>query len=168
MDMYHIHSLFLRIGEFHFDYNEDLFYEVLKYRKPDFIEDEIVQLWAKAYNLYFNGDIIEASHMLMPQFEHALHNLLEQIVDDITMLNNDIQKEPTLTGILKGLESHCNPALHDELYMFFDDGNDINYRNALLHGLMDVMGMLKHGLYLFYVANLLYIRGKDFLKLGEE
>ena len=27
---------------------------------------------------------------------------------------------------------------------------------------------LRHGLYLFYVSNLLYMRGKDFIKLGEE
>ena len=132
------------------------------------MEEERVQLWAKAYNLYFNGDVIEASHLLMPQFEHALHNLLEQIVDDVTMLDNDIQKEPTLVLILKGLKPYCNPALYDELYMFFVDGNDVNYRNELLHGLMDVMDILKHGLYLFYVANQLYMRGQDFLKLGEE
>lgn len=166
--MYHIHSLFLRVGEFHFDFSEELFFEILKYKKPNFIEEERVQLWAKAYNLYFNGDIIESCHLLMPQFEHALHNLLEQIVDDITMLDNDIQKEPTFVGILKGLEPYCNPTLHDELYMFFVDGNDVNYRNVILHGLMDVMEMLKHGAYLFYVANILYMRGKDFLKLGEE
>lgn len=166
--MYHIHSLFMRVGEFHFDYSEELFYEVLKYKKPNFIEEERVQLWAKAYNLYFNGDVLEASHLLMPQFEHALHNLLEQIVDDVTMLDNDIQKEPTLTPILKGLQPYCNPALYDELYMFFVDGNDVNYRNNLLHGLMDVMAILRHGLYLYYVANQLYMRGKDFLKLGGE
>ena len=98
----------------------------------------------------------------------ALHNLLEQIVDDVTMLDNDIQKEPTLTPILKGLQPYCNPALYDELYMFFVDGNDVNYRNNLLHGLMDVMAILRHGLYLYYVANQLYMRGKDFLKLGGE
>ncbi len=166
--MYHIYSLFLRVGEFHLDYSDELFFEVLKYKKPTFIEEERVQLWAKAYNLYFNGDVLEASHLLMPQFEHALHNLLEQIVDDVTMLDNDIQKEPTLTPILKGLQPYCNPALYDELYMFFVDGNDVNYRNVLLHGLMDVTGMLRHGAYLFYVANLLYMRGKDFLKLGNE
>ena len=166
--MYHIHSLFLRIGEFHFDYCEALFYEILKYKRPTFIEEERVQLWAKAYYLYFNGDVIEASHLLMPQFEHALHNLLEQIVDDVTMLDNDIQKEPTLAPILKGLKSYCNPALYDELYMFFVDGNDVNYRNDLLHGLMDAMDIMRYGLYLFYVANQLYMRGEDFLILGGE
>jgi hypothetical protein len=52
--------------------------------------------------------------------------------------------------------------------MFLVDGNDVNYRNRLLHGLMGSMDMLRYGHYLFYLANQLYFRGKDFLKIGEE
>jgi hypothetical protein len=103
----------------------------------------------------------------MPQFEHALHNILEEIAEDVTMLDNDIQKEPTLIGILKQLQPYCNPALYDELYMFLVDGNDVNFRNRLLHGLMGTMDMIRYGHYLFYLANLLYFKGKDFLRIGE-
>ena len=103
----------------------------------------------------------------MPQFEHALHNLLEEIVGDVTMLNQEIQKEPTMIGILKQLKPYCNSTLYDEMYMFLVDGNDVNYRNSLMHGLMWSMDMLRYGHYLFYLANLLYFRGKDMLKIGE-
>jgi hypothetical protein len=111
--------------------------------KPSFIEDDRVQVWAKAYLNYFNGDILVASHLLMPQLEHALHNLLEEIVDDATMLNNDVQKEPTLMGILNQLRPYCNDTLYDELTMFLVDGNDVNYRNRLLHGLIGSMDIVK-------------------------
>ena len=132
-----------------------------------YVEADRVQIWAKAYHYYFNGDIIIASHLLMPQFEHTLHNLLEEIVGDVTKLNQNIQNEPTLIGILKQLEPYCNPTLYDELSIFLVDSNDVNYRNRLMHGLMWSMDMLRYGHYLFYLSNMLYFKGKDFLKIGE-
>ena len=108
-----------------------------------------------------------ASHLLMPQFEHALHNLLEEIVEDVTKLNEQVQKEPTLIKVLNELKPYCNSTLHDELTMFFIDGNDVNYRNRLLHGLMGSMDMLRYGHYMFYLANLLYFKGRKFLEMGK-
>lgn len=166
--LYYLYCLYISIEEHIFDCSEALCYEVLNDNRPTFVEEDMVQIWAKAYYYYFQGEVVIASHLLMPQFEHALHNLLEEIVEDITLLNNDIQKEPTLISILKQLEPYCNSTLYDELYMFLIDGNDVNYRNRLLHGVMGSMDMLRYGHYLFYLANQLYFRGKDFLKLGEE
>lgn len=166
--LYYLLCLYERVGEHVLDYGERRFYRLLSKCRPSFVEEDRVQIWAKAYHYYFNEDIVIASHLLMPQFEHALHNLLEEIVEDVTMLNQDIQKEPTMIGILKQLKPYCNSTLYDELYMFLVDGNDVNYRNTLLHGLMWSMDMLRYGHYLFYLANLLYFRGKDMLKIGEE
>ena len=164
--MYQILCLYVRVEEHTLDYSEGLFYHILKECKPSFIEDDRVQVWAKAYLNYFNGDILVASHLLMPQLEHALHNLLEEIVDDVTMLNNDVQKEPTLMGILNQLRPYCNDTLYDELTMFLVDGNDVNYRNRLLHGLIGSMETLRHGHYLFYLSNLFFFTGKNFLIFG--
>lgn len=166
--LHYLFCLYARIEEHIFDYSEVTCYDVLNNSRPSFVEEDMVQIWAKAYHYYFQGDVVIASHLLMPQFEHALHNLLEEIVEDITLLNNDIQKEPTLISILKQLKPYCNSTLYDELFMFLVDGNDVNYRNRLLHGLMGSMDMLRYGHYLFYLANQLYFRGKDFLKIGEE
>ena len=102
----------------------------------------------------------------MPQLEHALHNLLEVIAGDVTMLGNDIQKEPSLEWVLKQLKKYSHKTLIDELELFFVNGNDVNYRNELMHGLIDTFNMVRHGHYLFYVAHLLYFHGRDFLKLG--
>ena len=165
--LYSILCVYERIGEHTLDFGVGLFNRILRDVKPSFIEEDRVQVWAQAYDNYFNGDIVASSHLLMPQFEHALHNLLEEIVEDVTMLDNDIQKEPSLVGILNQLKPYCNPVLYDELRMFLVDGNDVNYRNRLLHGLMGTMDMYRYGHYLFFLANLLYFRGKDFLKIGE-
>lgn len=165
--LYYIICVYERIGEHTLDFGEALFRKILKDVKPSFVEEDRVQIWAQAYNHYFDGDIVTACHLLMPQFEHALHNLLEEIVEDVTMLDNDIQKEPTLVGILNQLKPFCNPALYDELYMFLVDGNDVNFRNRLLHGLMGTMEMIRYGHYLFYLANLLFFKRKDFLRIGE-
>ncbi len=73
-----------------------------------------------------------------------------------------------MINVLKQLKPYCNPTLHEELCMFLTDGSDVNYRNNLAHGLMGTMGMIKHGHYLFYLANLLYFKGKDFLNIGAE
>lgn len=166
--MYHVLCLYERVGEHTLDYSEELFYEMLLGCKPSFVEEDKVQHWAKAYYYYFNGDIVIASHLLMPQFENALHNLLEGIVEDVTKLNEQVQKEPTLIKVLNELKPYCNSTLHDELTMFFVDGNDVNYRNRLMHGLMGSMDMLRYGHYMFYLANLLYFRGRKFLEMGEE
>ena len=165
--LYYILCMYERIGEHTLDFEEDLFYKILKDVKPSFIEDDRVQIWAKAYKHYFNGDIVSTCHLLLPQFEHALHNLLEEIVEDVTLLDNDIQKEPTLVGILNQLKPYCNSTLYDELYMFLVDGNDVNFRNRLLHGLMDSMDMLRYAHYVFYLSNLLFFKGKEFLRIGE-
>lgn len=164
--LYHLVCLFERVCEHTLDYSERMFYKMLADCKPTFVEEDRVQVWAKAYNCYFNGDMVTTSHLLMPQVEHALHNLLEEIVEDVTKLDQEVQKEPTLSGILTQLKPYCNPTLYDELYMFLIDGNDVNYRNKLLHGLMWSMDMLRYGHYLFYVANLLFFSGRKFLEIG--
>ena len=166
--LYYLVSLHERVGEHFLDYSEGSFYSLLCKCRPSYIEADRVQIWAKAYRYYFKGDIVIASHLLMPQFEHALHNLLEGIVGDVTKLEQDIQKELTLMGILKQLKPYCNPTLYDEISMFFVDGNDVNYRNLLMHGMMWSMDMLRYGHYLFYLSNLLYFKGKEFLRIGEE
>ena len=166
--LYYILCVYERIGEHTLDLGEGHFYKFLIDVKPSFIEEDRVQVWAQAYNYYFNGDIVTACHLLMPQFEHALHNLLEEIVEDVTLLDNDIQKEPTLVGILNQLKPYCNSALYDELYMFLVDGNDVNFRNRLLHGLMETVDMIRYGHYLFYLSNLLFFKKKDFLRIGEK
>ena len=165
--LYFLVSLYERVGEHILAYGEGRFYGLLCKCRPSYVEADRVQIWAKAYHYYFNGDIIIASHLLMPQFEHTLHNLLEEIVGDVTKLNQNIQNEPTLIGILKQLEPYCNPTLYDELSIFLVDSNDVNYRNRLMHGLMWSMDMLRYGHYLFYLSNMLYFKGKDFLKIGE-
>lgn len=166
--LYHVLCLYVRVGEHTLDYSEGMFYEMLMGCKPSFVEEDRVQNWAKAYQHYFEGDIVVSSHLLMPLFEHALHNLLEEIVEDVTKLNWEVQKEPTLQGILTQLRPHCNSTLYNELTFFFVDGNDVNYRNRLMHGLMGSMDVLRYGHYMFYLANLLYFKGKKFLEMGQE
>ena len=166
--LYHVLCLYTRVGEHTLDYSEGMFYEMLMGCKPSYVEEDRVQIWAKAYQHYFEGDIVVASHLLMPQFEHALHNLLEEIVEDVTKLNQQVQKEPTLIGILTQLRPYCNPTLYDELTFFLVDGNDVNYRNRLMHGLMGSMDELRYGHYMFYLSNLLYFNGRKFLEMGGE
>ncbi len=166
--LYHVLYLYIRFEEHSLDYSEGMFYEMLMGCKPSFVEEDRVQNWAKAYQHYFEGDIVVASHLLMPQFEHALHNLLEEIVEDVTKLNQQVQKEPTLIEILKQLKPYCNSTLYDELKFFLVDGNDVNYRNRLMHGLMGSMDVLRYGHYMFYLSNLLYFKGRKLLEMGEK
>lgn len=164
--LYHIMMMYVRISECMPDYSESMFHDILNNYRPEFIEEYRVQIWARAYRLFYDDDIASASHLLMPQVEHALHNLLETLEGDVTMLSNDIQKEPSLEKVLKQLLKYSHNTLIEELEMFFVNGNDVNYRNELAHGLIDTFNLVRHGHYLFYVANLLFFLGKDFLKLG--
>ena len=136
--------------------------------KPTFIEEDRVEIWAKAYYNYFMGETYMACHLLMPQLEHAFHNLLELKEGDVTMLSNDIQKEPNLTWFLKGLRQYGNQTLLDELDFFLNNGCDVNLRNRLMHGLIRMDDMLRYGHYLFYIANILYLKGEKFLDIGKD
>lgn len=134
---------------------------VLKETKPIFIENDKLYLWEKGITAGLNKDFITASHILMPQFEHALHNIAEIHHGKITSFEAKRQEEPTLGKILSMLHGVIEAETLFEIESFLQSGIDVNFRNHLLHGLMSPYEIERYGIYLWWIC-LKFHFSKDF------
>ena len=135
---------------------ENVVHQYLKQYKPQFIEEDNLIFWTKGITAGLNSDFIPASHILMPQLEHALHNIAEEKLGNITSLEKKRQEVPTLGSILPMLKGIIKEEVLFELDSFLQSGIDVNFRNNLLHGLMSPFEVEKYGLYLWWICLRLY------------
>lgn len=138
------------------DLHSDLMYAALQQNKPDFIDEDNLIIWEKGITAGFNKDFITASHILMPQLEHALHNIAEIHKGTITSLEKQRQEEPTLGKTLPMLDEVIEKETLFELKSFLVGGIDVNFRNNLLHGLFTPFEINKYGIYLWWLCLRVY------------
>lgn len=144
--------------------NEELVYHVLKKYKPVFIDEDNLIVWTKGINAGFNQDFIISSSVLMPQLEHALHNIAEIKNGNITTLASKKQLSPTLGSILPMLKDWFKDEVYFEISSFLQGEIDVNFRNNLLHGLFKPFEIEKYGRYLWWICVKLYFDEKSFMK----
>lgn len=135
---------------------ESIVYQYLKQYKPQFIEEDNLIFWTKGITAALDSDFIPASYILMPQLEHALHNIAEEKLGNITSLEKKRQEVPTLGSILPMLKGIIKEEILFELDSFLQSGIDVNFRNNLLHGLLTPYEVEKYGLYLWWICLKLY------------
>lgn len=136
--------------------SEDLVYDFLSKNKPIYIEEDNLIFWAKGINAGLNGDFIAASYVLMPQLEHALHNIAEIKNGNITTLEKKRQLSPTLGSILPKVKEVFKEEIYFELNSFLQGETDVNFRNNLLHGLFTPFEVDKYGRYLWWICVKIY------------
>jgi hypothetical protein len=136
--------------------NEDFIFYYLKSQKPKFIEEDNLMLWARGITAGLNKDFITASHILMPQLEHTLHNIAEIKNGNITTLEKKRQESPTLGAILPKLKDVIKGEILFEIESFLQSGIDVNFRNNLSHGLFTPFEIDKYGIYLWWICLKLY------------
>ncbi len=144
--------------------NEELVYHVLEKYKPVFIDEDNLMVWTKGINAGFNQDFIISSSVLMPQLEHALHNIAEIKNGNITTLASKKQLSPTLGSILPMLKDWFKDEVYFEISSFLQGEIDVNFRNNLLHGLFKPFEIEKYGRYLWWICVKLYFDEKSFMK----
>ena len=144
--------------------NEELVYHVLEKYKPVFINEDNLIVWTKGINAGFNQDFIISSSVLMPQLEHALHNIAEIKNGNITTLASKKQLSPTLGSILPMLKDWFKDEVYFEISSFLQGEIDVNFRNNLLHGLFKPFEIEKYGRYLWWICVKLYFDEKSFMK----
>lgn len=148
--------------------NHELIYVVLQKNKPDFIETDNLILWERGIAAGFKKDFITASFILMPQLEHALHNIAEIYKGTITSLEAKRQEEPTLGKILIMLREVIEQEIFFEIESFLQSGIDVNFRNNLLHGLMSPFEIDKHGIYLWLLCLKIYFSKDIYVKTNNQ
>lgn len=118
----------------------------------NYIEDSRKVLWAKGIVEGCKGDLITASHILMPQIEHALVVKAEQYCGDLTNYERDRHDQATLERVLTSLKPHMKGVLYDEMSFFLNNGADVNFRNKIAHGLIGPDYIEEQGIYLWWLA----------------
>lgn len=143
---------------------EELIYYFLNDKKPIYIEDENLIFWAKGITMGLNKDFISASHILMPQLEHTLHNIAEIKNGNITTLERKRQESPSLGAIFPMLQNIIKEEALFEIESFLQSGIDVNFRNNLLHGLLTPFEIEKYGVYLWWICLRIYFDGNSLLE----
>ncbi|MDM1047668.1 DUF4209 domain-containing protein [Sphingobacterium hotanense] len=134
--------------------------ELLNRIASPFIPDSRKYLYVIGITKGFNNDFITAAHILMPQVENSLRHIAVQSGVNVTTWEKEKQHENLLGGCLEKLRHIGNSDLIDEMISFLVDGNSRNFRNDLLHGLMEPLEIQKYGMYLWWVKLKLVVQTK--------
>jgi Domain of unknown function (DUF4209) len=101
-------------------------------------------LFARGLNAWMYGDMPVAAHLLVPQLENSLRNLLERAGTRTTTLGPDgVQQDRTLGSVLSAgeLEGILGPNVLFDLRCLLSESFGVNLRNLLSHGLVGHAGM---------------------------
>ena len=132
--------------------------------EASYIEESRKVLWAKGIFEGCKGDIITASHILVPQIERALVVKAEQYCGDMTNYERERHDQATLDRALIALKPHLKGVLYDELSFFLNNGADVNFRNKIAHGLIGPDYIMEQGLYLWWLAIKMFFCEKEIFK----
>lgn len=136
---------------------KDSFSNQIKDCQPSFIEDDKVHLWQRVLLAGLDFDWNLAVFMLIPLVERALHNLAEERSgEDLTELEKEIQKEPSLGKNLQMLKGHVDDGALRELTLFLEKGSGENLRNKVAHGLITEQEIQLWAPYLWWIAMKIY------------
>lgn len=101
-------------------------------------------IFGRGFAHFFNGDFIEATHLLVPQLENSLRYVLNAADVDTTRLKSDLtQSSATLSTLLdpsgewrKPLEDLIGDAVVFEIENMFDHQAGPTLRHRMAHGLL--------------------------------
>ncbi len=123
-----------------------------------FIPNDRLNFYVEGIYQGFLNNFVVASHILVPQIENSLKHIIELNERNTIKLGEDIQHDNTLGSILKVennnkmLNGICHSDLLTELNCFLCDGNSVNFRNQLCHGLISYAETNHYGLYLWWLT----------------
>jgi len=87
--------------DLHGEMTKEFVYGLLEKSQSPFIPEDRLFIYAKGLYQGFNNDFLSAAHLLMPQIENILRHLAVQNGITVTSLENKIQLENLLGGVLE-------------------------------------------------------------------
>lgn len=152
--MQFIASIFDSKAKYELHVDEDLLFNVLlTLPRASYVENDRFPLWVMGIIAGCRGDMITASHILIPQIEHALKIKLASYEECILKLQDEKhQDEYNLMGTLESLKDYFKEELYSEFYFFFNHGADENFRNRLSHGISSINEIKRLGIYTWWIA----------------
>ena len=113
------------------------FYPIV--RNSPFVPEDRAQIFAQGLHAGLNGDFLTATHLLIPQVENSIRNLLEQRGVTVSKINDEgIQDERPLTDIiyLPEVDQIFGADAAFDLRGLLVERYGANLRNRLAHGLI--------------------------------
>lgn len=100
----------------------------------------------KGLDAYFAGNFIVFIHLVVPQFEEAIRNMVEMNGGTVLKYKNDIYNLRTFDDILRDpiVTNVLGDDLQTYLRILFTDSRGWNIRNQVCHGLVDIEFFNKH------------------------
>lgn len=108
-----------------------------------FISEDRAAIWIKGLLAGFNQDYVTSTHMLVPQFEHFIREILREMNIQTTHIDDkNIETEMALGSLFydvgtSELEKFFGEDLYFELKTLLVDRIGPNLRNRVAHGLMN-------------------------------
>lgn len=99
-------------------------------------------VYARGFARFLQGDMIGAIHVLAPQLENSLRDVLRRHGHDVVKVNSDkTQEDVSLSAMLEKLRPAVDEifgsALAADIDRMFNSRSGPNLRNRVAHGLMD-------------------------------
>lgn len=147
---------------------KELLFHLIEKSESKFIPRNRTHLFIEGIYEGFNNNFILASHLLIPQIENSLKYIIEQNGGNTTRQTDEIQNDNMLGGILKEkmLNDICDEDLLIELNNFLIDGNSVNFRNQICHGLMEPFMINYYGIYLWWLTLKMVIQTDEYFKFN--
>lgn len=147
--------------------NQQVF-ELLVELKSPFVSPERTSLYAMGIGAGFSGNFIEAAHLLIPQLEHSFRHLATTQGISVTNFGNtQEQLENTMGGTLQKMVTIVDGDLFVELQNFLLDGSSVNFRNELMHGIINPKLAEHYGYYLWWLSLKMIYQTKILFRLKE-
>ncbi|WPU91862.1 DUF4209 domain-containing protein [Mucilaginibacter sabulilitoris] len=130
-----------------------------------FIPEDRTYIFSMGIYEGFNNNFIVAAHLLLPQLENSLRNLAVKAGINTTTYEKKDQHENMLGGILEKIEGLAKPDVLGELKNFLIDTSSVNFRNELLHGLMNTVLVQHYSKYFWWLMLKLVFETKSHFDL---
>lgn len=140
-----------------YEYDDVGIFDMFNKLRPDFVDEDKVSIWARGIIAGLKGNYLDAVYILTPMLESGLRTLTCKLKGEtLTKLNKERQIQPSLEKTLSELKPYINEELHFEIYSFLTQGYDVNFRNNLLHGILNPMDAYRYSPYIMYLCLRLY------------
>ncbi|MCD4795280.1 MAG: DUF4209 domain-containing protein [Bacteroidales bacterium] len=125
-----------------------------------FIPDSRLQIYVYAIYQGFIGNFLVSTHLLIPQIENSLRYILQKAGKIPTKLNQEIQEEILLSGMLGKFDINngkLKGVISDDLIFdlqgLLNEPFGDNLRNEVVHGLCEVNKLVgEAGIYLWWLS----------------
>jgi len=143
------------------DMNEAMVTKLLIDAKSPFVPEDRMHNYSLGLTAGFRNEFVTAAHLLIPQLENSLRHLAVTNGIIVTTYEKRFQHENLLGGLIKTkLVPLANDDILDELDSFLVDNNNVNFRNELLHGLMETALVHKYGQYVWWLCLKMIVQTK--------